>query len=159
MQPIVPRTTPPLTCGVMGIDMRRGIPHRLTPVATHRWTPPPAVGRVGFNVSAPAGAWHHVSSGSLPDETHPRPRRMARLNTGAPPVGGGAILYVATWCQPVGCPRMPTYPHNPACRGGSGHQRLLLSERFYGMAMIYNLKNSARHTPRGEPSARFFIFR
>ena len=148
MQPLVPRTTPALTGGVMGIDVRRGTPHRLTPVATHRRTPPPACGSVGFKVSAPVGAWYHVSSGMLPDETHPQPRRTARLNTSAPPEGGGAILYVATgvkaadgckadWTnraavcpegvrarearpnQPVGCPRMPTNPHNPACRGGS----------------------------------------
>ena len=33
-----------------------------------------------------------------------------------------------------------TNPHNPACRGGSWHQRLLLSERCYGTAIIYDLQ-------------------
>ena len=98
---------------------RRGDTPQVDTCGSYRRTPPPALRRVGFNVGAPVGAWNHVSSGGTPDEPHPQPHRKVRQDTGAPPEGGGAILYVATRCQPVGCPRMPTNPHNPACRGGS----------------------------------------
>ena len=99
-------------------------------MATHRRTPPPPAAGWGSKRArlTARGIMFHLACCQM---KLTRNRAGWRGMIQAPhPKGGGAILYVATWCQPVGYPHVPTNPHNPACRGGSGHQRLLISERL-----------------------------